>query len=284
MTLSMSKKEVDRVDILGRVLRKEMKGVHAAQLLRLSTRQVRTLKKKFTAHGPAGLIHGNRGRPGHHRVPDKEKKKIADLLSKKYPDFGPTFASEKLSELHGITRDPKTIRSIQIAEGLWKPRRGKKKSEHRDWRARKEAYGEMLQFDGSYHNWLEGRGATNEQCLIAAIDDATSTVVQAAFAAHEGVMPVMDFWKAYVLANGKPRCVYLDKFSTYKVNHKIASENPDVKTQFQRACNHRPSKNSPQSFRNRDTFQDTDIVRLRLRRFSYARIPEPVPILQYPGL
>lgn len=279
MTLNMSKKEVDRVDILGRLIRKEIKGVHAALLLALSTRQVRTLKKKFAARGAVGLIHGNRGQPGHHKVPEKEQKKIRDLLQKYYHDFGPTFAAEKLSEDHGITRDPKTIRDIQMAEGLWSPRKGKKKPEHRQWRARKESYGEMLQFDGSYHDWFEGRGETREQCLLATIDDATGTVVQAAFAAHEGVMPVFGFWKEYVLANGKPRCIYLDKFSTYKVNHKVASENPDVKTQFQRACNELGIQpifaNSPQAKgrveRLFQTFQDRLIKELRLAGISTVK-------------
>ncbi|MDO8655379.1 MAG: ISNCY family transposase [bacterium] len=272
----MSKKEVDRVDILGRLLRKEINGIRAAELLAISTRQIRTLKKKFAAHGPVGLIHGNRGRPGHHRVPDKEKKKIIDLLHKKYPDFGPTFAAEKLFELHGISRDQKTIRVIQIAEGLWKSRKGKKKFEHRDWRPPKESFGEMLQFDGSYEDWFEGRGSTNEQCLLATIDDATHTVTHAAFAAHEGVMPVMGFWKEYLLTNGKPRCIYTDKFSTYKVNHKIAAENPDTKTQFQRATQNVDIRlifaNSPQAkgrverlFR---TLQDRLIKELRLASIS----------------
>lgn len=276
MTLNMSKKEVGRVDILSRLVRKEITGIHAAMLLALSSRQVRTLKKRFMARGPFGLIHGNRGKPGHHAVPEKEKKKIITLLHKKYSDFGPTFASEKLSDGHGITRDPKTIRDIQIAEGLWTPHTRKTVSQHRDWRARKEAYGEMLQFDGSYHDWFEGRGETREQCLLAAIDDATGTVVQAVFAEHEGVMPVMGFWKEYVLANGTPRCIYLDKFSTYKVNHKVAAENPDVKTQFQRACNQLGIEpifaNSPQAKgrveRLFDTLQDRFVKELRLAGIS----------------
>lgn len=271
----MSRKEVDRVDILNRVLRKEMNGAQASRLLALSSRQIRTLKKRLAVYGPSGLIHGNRGKPGHHRIPDKEKKKIADLLHKNYPDFGPTFASEKLREMHGISHDPKTIRSLQIAEGLWMPRKRKTTSEHRDWRARKEAYGEMLQFDGSYHDWFEGRGEANEQCLLATIDDATSTV-HAAFAEHEGVLPVMGFWKEYVFANGKPRSIYLDKFSTYKVNHKLASENPDTKTQFQRACNSLGIlpifANSPQAKgrveRLFDTLQDRLVKELRLASIS----------------
>lgn len=272
----MSKKEIDRFDVLSRVLHKELTGVRAGALLGLSKRHIRRLKKRVKHKGAQGLIHGNRGQPGHHRVSDTEQKKIIDLLHTQYPDFGPTFAAEKLSEIDGITRDPKTIRAIQIAEGLWTPRKGKKRSEHRDWRPRKEAYGEMLQFDGSYHDWLEGRGATSKQCLLATIDDATGIVVQAEFAVHEGVMPIMGFWKRYVLANGKPRCIYTDKFSTYKVNHKIASENPDVKTQFQRACDDLGIQlifaNSPQAkgrveklFR---TLQDRLIKELRLAGIS----------------
>ncbi|MBI4591960.1 ISNCY family transposase, partial [Candidatus Uhrbacteria bacterium] len=272
----MSQKEIDRVDVLGRLQRKEMNGTKAAELLSLTKRQVRTLKKRFAAHGPAGLVHGNRGKPGHHRVPEKEKKKIADLLHKKYPDFGPTFAAEKLSEIHGIVHDPKTIRAIQIVEGLWNPRKNKSKSEHHSWRKRKDAFGEMLQYDGSYHDWFEGRGEANEQCLLTAIDDATGTVVQAALAAHEGVIPTCVFWREYILANGTPRAIYLDKFSTYKVNHKIASENPDVKTQFQRACNELGIQpifaNSPQAKgrveRLFDTLQDRLVKELRLADIS----------------
>lgn len=276
MTLTMSKKEIDRVDILSRLLRKEINGTQASEFLAVSSRQVRTLKKKFTLHGPSGLIHGNRGRPSNRAMPEKEKKKIISLLHKKYSDFGPTFASEKLLELHKINRDPKTIRSLQVSEGLWTPRKGKKKSEHHSWRARKEAYGELPQFDGSYHDWFEGRGETNEQCLLATIDDATSIVVKAQFAVHEGVLPVMSFWREYILTHGKPRSIYLDKFSTYKVNHKIARENPDVKTQFQRACNMLGIQpifaNSPQAKgrveRLFQTFQDRLIKELRLKNIS----------------
>lgn len=272
----MSKKEIDRYEIILRVIRGEITARKAGELVGLSGRQIKRLKKSVKRDEAQGLIHGNRGRPGNRRISDEQRIEIASLLREKYSDFKPTFAAEKLSELHEITRDPKTIRAIMIAEGLWTTRKGKKKSEHRDWRARKEAYGEMLQFDGSYHNWFEGRGITNEQCLLAAIDDATSTVVQAAFAAHEGVLPVMGFWKEYVLANGKPRAIYLDKFSTYKVNHKIASENPDVKTQFQRACDSLDIQlifaNSPQAKgrveRLFETLQDRLVKELRLAKIS----------------
>lgn len=272
----MSKKEIDRYDVISRAIRRELTAQKAGDLLGLSRRQVKRLKKKVRATGPDGLIHKNRGKPGNRRLPEKERKKIITLLRKKYPDFGPTFASEKLNEIHKIDRDPKTIRSIQISEGLWSVRKGRKKEEHREWRKRKDCFGEMLQFDGSYHDWFEGRGDTDKQCLLAAIDDATGTVVQATFAEHEGVLPVMRFWKEYVCSNGKPRSMYLDKFSTYKVNHKIAQEDPDVKTQFQRACNQLGIEpifaNSPQAKgrieRLFDTFQDRLVKELRLAGIS----------------
>ncbi len=275
----MSKKEVNRFDIVSRLLRKEIRGVKAAELLNLSTRQVRTLKKNVRLFGPKGLIHGNRGKSSNRKIPIKKREKIVRLLHKRYSDFGPTFASEKLAEIHRIVYDQKTIRHIMIEENLWTPRKEKKKSIHHAWRKRKDSYGEMLQFDGSYHDWFEGRDGTIEQCLLAAIDDATGIVIKAQFAEHEGVLPVMGFWKDYLLGNGKPHSIYLDKFSTYKVNHKIASENPDVKTQFQRACNQLNIQpifaNSPQAKgrveRLFNTLQDRFIKELRLANISSVK-------------
>jgi transposase len=237
MTLiTMAKRELDRYEILLRVLRKEITAQKAGELVGLSKRQIQRLKKRVNKKGAKGLIHGNRGKKSNRRIPDAQRTKIAELLKEQYSDFKPTFAAEKLKELHAIDRDPKTIRSIMIAEGLWSPRQGRSEEHHRAWRKRKDAYGEMVQFDGSYHHWYEGRGESAEQCILAAIDDATSTVSKASFSAHEGVLPVFAFWKAYLLTHGKPRCIYLDKFSTYKMQHRVAMENPDLKTQFQRVC------------------------------------------------
>lgn len=233
--ISMSQNEIDRYDIIKRVIRKELKGVEAAKLLKLSSRQVKRLKVAVKQQGAKGLIHGNRGKPSNRRVPESEREKIVKILKNKYSDFKPTHASEKLCDIHNITRDPKTIRAIQIAEGLWKPRCGKKKREHRSWRQRKERLGEMQQFDGCYHDWFEGRDGIGEACLLLSVDDATGKITLAKFNAHEGVFPVFGFWRAYILKHGKPRAIYLDKFSTYKMNQKIAIENHETRTQFQRA-------------------------------------------------
>lgn len=231
----MSQRELDRSDIIGRVILRELKGVEAAKLLNLCARHVKRLKANVIKHGAQGLVHKSRGQPSNRKIPDKQREQIVRLLHKHYPDFKPTHASEKLRDLHGIDHSPKTIRAIQINEGLWKPRRGKRKQEHRSWRARKDRFGEMQQFDGSYHDWFEGRDGVGKACLLLAIDDATGKVTQARFVHDEGVLPVFAFWRDYILVHGRPRSIYVDKFSTYKMNQKVAVENHETRTQFQRA-------------------------------------------------
>jgi transposase-like protein len=228
----MSQKEASRYDTIQRVIKKEIKGVEAAELLSLTTRQILRLKNKVKKDGLKGLMHANRGVPSHRKVPDKEKEKIKKLLHKHYPDFGPTFAAEKLEEAHEIKRDAKTIRAIMIEEELWKPKK-KKKQEYHAWRQRRAAFGEMQQYDGSYEYWFEDRG--EKCCLLAAIDDAKSEITHAKFDQHEGVEPTFNFWEEYFEINGKPHEIYVDKFSTYSMNHKLAKENPDTLTQFERA-------------------------------------------------
>jgi hypothetical protein len=204
-------------------------------------------------------------------MPEKERSSIESLLRKRYADFGPTFACEKLRECHRIARDPKTIRTIMAAMGLWHGRRQKNEIV-RHWRARKEHPGELVQFDGSYEFWFEDRGPKG--CLLAAIDDATGKILHAAFAPHEGVFPVFGFWKGYVERLGKPRAIYTDKFSTYKRN--LGTEDPDLKTQFGRALQELGVEpifaNSPQAKgrveRLFKTLQDRLIKELRLQGVS----------------
>lgn len=274
--LAMSKQDLDRHDVLQRLIRKEIRRSHAAKLLKLTVRHITRLKQAVVTFGAAALIHKQRGKPSHHQLPPQERAKIVDLLREKYHDFGPTFAAEKLHELHHISHDPKTIRAIQIQAGLWEPRRSKTKDGHRAWRQRRSAFGEMIQFDGSYHNWFEGRGGIDAACLLASIDDATGKLVELEFAAHEGVFPVFAFWKKYLETHGKPRQIYMDKFSTYKMNSAAAKDNPDLKTQFQRAMVELHVEplfaNSPQAKgrveRLFDTLQDRLVKELRLSGLS----------------
>lgn len=274
--ITMSAKELDRFQVIKKLIAKHINGTEAAELLHLTARQIRRLKFKVKQSGARGLIHGNRGQAGHNRMNENEKKKIIGLLHKHYHDFGPTFANEKLFENHRINHDSKTIRRIMIDEGLWKPQLKKKTDSHREWRERRSCYGEMIQFDGSYEHWFEDRDGTGEVCLLAGIDDATGKIVYAKFGEHEGVFPVFDFWQDYLVKNGKPRSIYLDKFSTYNINYGLAKENSDTLTQFERACDElriEPIKaNSPQAKgrveRLFETLQDRLIKELRLQKIS----------------
>ena len=277
MTLiTMSKKEVSRYEIIKRLIRQEINGTRAAGLLHLSVRQVRRLKIRVKKHGVKGLLHESRGKLSHNRLSEEERGEIIQLLHQHYYDFGPTFASEKLFEDHHLKHDPKTIRQIMVDEELWKPKKKENGSIHRQWRERKSAYGEMIQFDGSYEHWFEDREESGEVCLLAAIDDATGRLVRAGFTSHEGVLPVFDFWQKYLEVHGRPRLIYLDKFSTYHQNQATAFENGSTLTQFQRAMAELRIEtipaNSPQAKgrveRLFGTLQDRLIKELRLADIS----------------
>lgn len=279
----MSQKELRKHDIIQRVIRKEMIGKDAARLLGLSIRQIWRMKSNVHEYGGPGLVHGSRGKRSNRALSDEEKDEIAEILRANYPDFKPTHATEKLKEIHAIARDPKTIRVIMIDEGLWTPRskRKGKKAEHRSWRKPRDFYGELVQFDGSYHLWLEDRlvdeeGLPQKLCLLLAVDDATSKLIWGRFDMHEGVFPVFGFWKEYVSKMGKPVAIYLDKFSTYSMNKKFLKENHDLRTQFQRAaeqlCIDLITAHSPEAkgrVENKfKTLQDRLVKEMRLRGIS----------------
>lgn len=231
--IAMSSKEITRYEIIKDLVDNKINGTEASLKIGLSVRQIKRLKKKVKDGGAKGLIHKSRGKSGNRKIDDKIIEKIRNLLKGRYSDFGPTFASEKILEIHGMKLNKETTRQIMIEEKLWNPRLKKKNGEHRQWRERKENFGGMEQFDGSYENWFEGRSPVC--CLLASIDDATGKISKAKFAQSEGVAPVFDFWKEYVSDIGKPISLYLDRFSTYKQNMKSLSDDPKALTQFQRA-------------------------------------------------
>ena len=234
-TILMSDKELRVAGLIAQVIDRVVTAVEAAKRLGVTDRTVRRMKAKVVAGGSAALAHKGRGRSGNRRIPDEELAEMKRILKDRYPDFKPGFAAEKLRENHGIDRDPKTVRSVMIDLGLWEPDR-RRRSEHRAWRERRPRLGDMEQYDGSYHPWLEGRSGTGEICLLASVDDATGDVTHARFAEHEGVLPTMDFWREYTEKKGLPGSIYVDRFSTYKMNYGLAAENADAKTQFGRAC------------------------------------------------
>jgi len=269
----MTNKEARRHKIINNLIHGKINGTQAAKQLDLSIRQTKRLKARVSKEGIKGIIHKLRGTQGNNKLDEKIVEKAIVFIKEKYSDFGPTFAQEKLAEINKLKIGVSTVRKIMIDEKLFTPRHRKKNKEYREWRERKAAYGEMGQFDGSYHDWFEGRAP--ECCLLANIDDATGKVTLK-FDRNESIGCVFDFWKRYIEEKGKPIAIYLDKYSTYKINHPSATDNKQLMTQFQRAMDclgiNVINAHSPQAKgrveRLFETLQDRLVKELRLRNIS----------------
>ncbi|MBU1255375.1 ISNCY family transposase [Patescibacteria group bacterium] len=231
--ITMTSKELSRYEIIKRLIKRDINGSEAAKQLGLSVRQTKRIKAKVINKGAKGVIHSSRGRTSNRKLLEEKTNKMEEIVRKNYYDFGPTFASEKLEENHNVKISNEKLRQLMIKWKLWKVKSRKKNKQYRRWRPRKEQYGEMQQFDGSYHKWFENRGP--ECCLLASIDDATGKITKLKFVDWEGVKPAFIFWKEYTEENGKPINIYLDRHSTYKQNAKSLFDDPKALTQFQRA-------------------------------------------------
>lgn len=231
--ITMTPKELSRYEVIKRLIAKEINGTEAAKQMGLTVRQVKNIKAKVKKAGVEGIIHGLRGKSGNKGLSDEKIKRIKQIVKNKYHDFGPTFAAEKLQEDNNINISKEKLRLLMVDWGLRTIKSRKKNKEYRSWRQRKEQFGEMEQFDGSYHYWLENRG--DECCLLASIDDAEGKITGLKFVDWEGVKNGFNFWERYFEKHGKPLSIYLDKHSTYKQNQKSVFDDPKALTQFQRA-------------------------------------------------
>lgn len=209
--ITMSREESSRLHIIHQALNKKISQTEAASLICLSDRQMRRMIKRIREEGDEGICHRSRGKTSNRCIPKKVKEKALRLFREKYKDFNLAHATEKLHEVHGVRLSDETLRLwLNKAEIPYRKRKGRK---HRQWRERKANFGEMVQIDGSHHDWFEGRGPF---CVFMGyIDDATGTVY-GRFYDHEGVMPAMDSMKRYIQLYGIPKSVYLDKHTTYK--------------------------------------------------------------------
>lgn len=268
--------ELLRLTVIEELVEGKINTTTAATKVNLSVRQIKRLKKRFKEAGAGSLIHASRGCSGLRKIDKSLENKIVNIVKKQYADFGPTLVWEKLQEIHAIALSDETIRAIMIRNNLWHSRKRKRK-EYFSWRDRRASYGELIQFDGSYHDWFEGRNqALPEACLLAAIDDATGKITGACFGINESVEAVFAFWFTYIQQNGIPSEMYLDKFSTYKINHKEAVDNLELVTQFKRATGQLGTKlifaNTPQAKgrveRLFQTLQDRLVKEMRLARID----------------
>lgn len=231
--LRMSKVERQRSGWLGRVKRGELKLKKAAELMQLSYRQAKRVWRRYRQRGDAGLVHRLRGRASGRARSQAFKKKALSRYTEAYGDFGPTLAAEKLAA-EGMIIAPETLRRWLLAAGLWRRRR--KRQQHRQWRERRAHAGELVQMDGSHHDWFEGRRA--RAVLMVMVDDANSRVV-ARFSEEETTQAAYLVFADYARRYGRPAALYVDRDSIYRterepeISEQLRAQQP--MTQFARA-------------------------------------------------
>jgi transposase len=271
----MSKRELERVEVLARVQSKQLLVIDAGRLMHVSYRQAKRLWKRYREDGGAGLQHRGAGRRSNRAHEKKFRQKVLQLIREKYGGpvgerFGPTLAAEHLASEDGLLVDAETLRRWMLAEGLWS--RERKRRRHRRRRDRKEHFGEMVQMDGSFHAWLEERGP--EGCLIDMVDDATNKT-WARLGEQETIWAVADALRAWIERYGVPLALYVDWKNLYKrpanAGERLRGEEPV--TQFGRMCAKLGialiAANSPQAKgrveRQHGTHQDRLVKKLRRR-------------------
>jgi len=271
--LTMNKKELSRLEIMQRIEQKRLTQKKAAQLLGLSVRHVKRLYRAYREQGAPGLVSKRRGQPSNNRLDAALIQEVSDLIYARYRDFGPTLAHEKLTEVHGLRLSRESVRRIMIAVGLWQPKRAKKVRIHQ-MRERRACFGELVQIDGSDHDWFEGRGP---RCtLLVYIDDATGLLMELWFVPTETFFAYCEATQHYLERYGKPVAFYSDKHSIFRVNQARPLGLTSGLTQFGRAMLELDIQlicaNTPQAKgrieRANQTLQDRLVKELRLRGIS----------------
>ncbi len=271
----MSSPELRRVEVLARVKSKQLKLKDAAELLGVCYRQAKRLWKRYRSGGAKALKHGNAGRRSNRAKPEKFRRRVLGLVRKKYSGpvgerFGPTLAAEHLAQEDGLAIDAETLRRWMLAEGLWS--RARKRKPYLQRRARRAHFGELVQLDGSFHEWLEKRGP--RACLMNMVDDATGTTL-AEFSAEETTWAAARILRKWIERYGVPRALYTDWKNVYKrkPTPKEELEGRVPVSQFGRMCARLGieiiAAGSPQAKgrveRNHGTHQDRLVKKLRVK-------------------
>jgi len=270
--LHMSSKELSRLEVIQKLAEKRMRQKEAGRILGVSVRHVKRLLKNYRREGVQGLVSKRRGQPSNHRLSEETRQKVLGLLKSKYTGFGPTLACEKLVEVEELQISKESVRQLMIPEGLWRPRKARKAVVHQ-MRARRACFGELVQIDGSPHDWFEGRAPACN--LLVFIDDATGKLGQLSFVKSESFFSYAQAVRVYFECHGKPVAFYSDKHGIFRVNQP-ASGTTDALTQFGRAmqqldiqiiCAHTPQAKGRVE-RVIQTLQDRLPKELRLRNIA----------------
>jgi len=268
----MSARELSRLEVMQRLSERRMSQKEAGEMLHLSTRQIKRLLKAYRKLGAGGLVSKHRGRKANNCLSERVKQQVLDLLKSKYRGFGPTLAHEKLVERDKFKLSDESVRKLMIEEGLWKPRRAKRIVTHQ-LRERRACFGELVQIDGSPHDWFEGRA---DRCvLLVFIDDATGKLVELRFVESESFFSYAQAAEGYFRRCGKPVAFYSDKHGIFRVNLPSTGSG-DALTQFGRAMRELDIQiicaNTPQAKgrveRVNQTLQDRLVKEMRLRGIS----------------
>lgn len=265
-TITLSSYEMERLKVILRIEQQQLTVAEAAESLDVSKRQMYRILKRYRAEGEAGLCHRLRGRESNKAFAEELRTKTLRLYREQYSDYGPTLFAEKLAEHHDVSISRQTAMRWLSKAVLWSGNR--KKRPHRKKRDRRDAIGSLVQFDGSPHDWFEGRGA--ECCLLVAIDDASNRSMLS-FAPVEDTEHVLACWRDYVAHYGIPAEIYTDWGSVY-----VKADNPERLTPFGRALKalgiRHIKAGSPQAKgrveRSNRTHQDRLIKALRERNIS----------------
>lgn len=229
----MSGKERKRMVALAEVKRGKLSVAAAGRLIGVCYRQAKRIWHRFKQAGDSGLVHRSRGQPGPRRKAAGLQHQVLARYQERYSDFGPTLAAEKMHQ-EGLIVDHETLRRWLVEKGVW--RVGRKRQQHRSWRERRECFGQMVQLDGSHHDWFEGR--RDKAVLMVMVDDATNHT-GARFSEEETTRASYDVLEVWVRQNGVPGSLYVDRDSIYRcereatVVEQIAGQEP--RTQFGRA-------------------------------------------------
>jgi Helix-turn-helix domain len=230
-TITMTMREIDRLKVIQAVVDGMLMPWRAAERLHLSRRQVERLCVRYRDDGVAGLTSRKRARPSNHQLPPGLAGHALALIAERYPDFGPTFACEKLREAHDLILSAETVRHLMTDAGLWIPRKQRPPKIYQP-RSRRACLGELIQIDGSDHRWFEDRAPACT--LLVFVDDATSRLMMLHFTVTESTFSYFEAMRAYLDQHGKPVALYSDKASVFRANRVDNTAGPGV-TQFGRA-------------------------------------------------
>jgi transposase len=262
---SITMEELERAEIIAASIRGEITAVIAAKRLGITTRQVRRLQKRYEQDGEGGMVSRRRGKPSNNQLAPSVAQRAIELVRDRYADFGPTLACEQLRERHALNLSKETLRNLMIEAGLWIPKSARSPRLYQS-RERRQCAGELVQIDGSRHDWFEKRG---DACtLLVYVDDATGRIQQLHFAETETTASYFEATRRFIEQYGKPRAFYADRAAVFR----SPSGTSRTRTQFQRALDELGIElicaNSPQAKgrveRANRTLQDRLVKAMRL--------------------